>query len=72
MKTRSNYHGVCRIRDLSGRYKWSATKTVKGKSFYYGRYPYTDEGERAAALAYDKQCIKMGIYDNLNILKKKQ
>jgi hypothetical protein len=68
---KSKYKGIYETRSHHGKKYWEARKMINGLKYSCGKFPYTDEGERAAALAYDKYCIKHGIVDNLNILKKK-
>ena len=66
---KSKYKGVYEHKSPQGKRYWQSRKMISGVQHTCGKFPYTDEGERAAALAYDKHCIRNGIYDDLNILK---
>jgi hypothetical protein len=68
---KSKYKGVYIHKSPNGRKYWESRKMISSVTHSCGKFPFTDEGEKAAALAYDKYCIKNGIYDNLNVLKKK-
>lgn len=74
----SKYLGVTRKKQkkvlVSGEvkyyYMWYAAITVNGKSNYISDFPYTEEGERSAALAYNEAAIKYhGEFANLNIVE---
>ena len=58
-KATSKYIGVCRQRrvhlDGSYYYFWEARVCANGYQRYLGCFPYTEYGERAAALAYDDE-----------------
>ena len=66
----SKYKGVCYYHDNCGRSNhWALNCYITGnKSFK--RYPFTEEGEREAAKAYDTICIING-KKPVNILKSK-
>lgn len=65
MARESKYTGVSwHIR----RQRWVVQLYVNGKRQVYGSFKI----ERDAALAYDKQVIKLGLDRKLNILKRKQ
>lgn len=49
--------------------KWYANHKFKGEKVGHG-FPFTDEGERQAAICYDKMRLEAGL-DPVNILKRK-
>lgn len=68
MTKTSKYRGVS-LTNKPGKHKyWRASIKVDGELTWLGYFPYTDEGERAAAKKYDIACIKVG-RKPVNILK---
>ena len=58
----SKYFGVRLDKSSSGRnLYWRAEMVMKGKRYNLGTFPYTDEGEKQAAIAYDKFRLKNGM-----------